>query len=188
VISHPVTRGLGAAVRSGIEHARRSGVRAAVYIDGDGEYDPAQLPALLEPVATGGADYVLGSRFLGERDGMAGHRAATNRALSALMAALTGVPTTDAQTGFRALSAPALAAARIRHDYNCAQVLTLSLWGAGIAHVEVPIRYRRRADGRSFVRHGEYLARVGPALAAEYAQARRARRRARLTGAARDRR
>ena len=57
-------------------------------------------------------------------------------------------------------------AARIRHDYNYAQVLTLSLWGAGIEPVEVPISYRRRDGGRSFVRYPEYFgARGAGALA-----------------------
>jgi hypothetical protein len=128
-------------------------------------------------VLEGRADYVLGSRFLGTRTGMAAHRSLTNRALSALMGTITGVPTTDAQTGFRAFSARALEVARIRHDYNHAQVLTLALWGAGIDPVEVPISYRRRAHGRSFVRHGEYVRRVGPAMVAEWrvARARRAR-------------
>ncbi len=43
-------------------------------------------------------------------------------------------------------------------------MLTLSLWGAGIDPIEVPISYRRRATGRSFVRYPEYLRRVTPAL------------------------
>ena len=74
----------------------------------------------------------------------------------------------DAQSGYRAFSARALAAARISHDYNYAQVLTLSLWGARIEPVEVPISYRRRTSGRSFVRYPEYLARVAPAIWREW--------------------
>ena len=103
-----------------------------LYIDGDGEYDPADLERVLEPVARGRADYVLGSRFLGRREGMSWHRTLANRSASALLGTLLGTVTSDAQTGCRAFSARALAAARIRHDYNYAQVLTISLWGAGI--------------------------------------------------------
>ncbi|MGH2783407.1 MAG: hypothetical protein ACRDLA_18735, partial [Thermoleophilaceae bacterium] len=65
--------------------------------------------------------------------------------------------------------------ARIRHDYNYAQVLTISLWGAGIDAVEVPVSYRRRVSGRSFVRYPEYLARVAPVVWREWLEARRAR-------------
>ena len=170
------SRGLGAALRTGLEIARDEGYAAALYIDGDGEYDPADLERMLEPVARGRADYVLGSRFLGRREGMSWHRTLANRSSSALLGTLLGTVTSDAQTGCRAFSARALAAARIRHDYNYAQVLTISLWGAGIDAVEVPINYRRRASGRSFVRYPEYLARVAPAVWREWRAARASRR------------
>src|SRR5215207_2018575 len=176
VRSHDSSRGLGAALRTGLNVARDEGYAAAVYLDGDGEYDPANFEHVLEPVARGRADYVLGSRFLGRRDGMSWHRTLANRCTSALLSLLLGTVTSDGQTGYRALSARALDAARIRHDYNYAQVLTLSLWGAGIEAVEVPVRYRRRLSGRSFVRYPEYLARVAPAVWREWRAARASRR------------
>src|SRR6185436_5418362 len=148
VASHPASRGLGAALRTGLEIARDEGYAAAVYLDGDGEYDPADFERVLDPVARGRADYVLGSRFLGSRDGMSWHRTLANRMASALLGFLMETVTSDGQTGYRAFSARALGAARIRHDYNYAQILTLSLWGQGIEPVEVPIRYRRRTSGR----------------------------------------
>ena len=176
VVSHPMCRGLGAALRTGLERARDEGYAAAVYIDGDGEYDPADFARVLEPVARGRADYVLGSRFLGRRDGMSWHRNLANRLTSAMLGCLMETITSDGQTGYRALSARALAAARIAHDYNYAQVLTLSLWGRGIEAVEVPVHYRRRTTGRSFVRYPEYLARVAPAVWREWRAARASRR------------
>jgi Glycosyl transferase family 2/Sulfatase len=176
VVSHDSSRGLGAALRTGLELARDEGYCAAVYLDGDGEYTPADFERVFEPVARGRADYVLGSRFLGPREGMSWHRTIANRTASALMGTLTGTVIGDSQTGYRALSARALATARIRHDYNYAQVLTLSLWGAGIEPVEVPISYRRRTDGRSFVRYPEYFARVAPAIWREWRASRRTRR------------
>jgi glycosyltransferase involved in cell wall biosynthesis len=175
------SRGLGAALRTGLEIAREDGYAAAFYIDGDGEYDPADLERMLDPIARGRADYVLGSRFLGRREGMSWHRTLANRSSSALLGFLIGSVTSDAQTGCRAFSARALAAARIRHDYNYAQVLTISLWGAGIEAVEVPINYRRRTTGRSFVRYPEYLARVAPAVWREWRAARASRRTNRST-------
>ena len=176
VVSHPACRGLGAALRTGLEVARDEGYSAAVYIDGDGEYDPADFARVLEPVARGRADYVLGSRFLGRRERMTWHRNLANRATSAVLGFLMETVTSDGQTGYRALSARALAVARIAHDYNYAQVLTLSLWGHRIEPVEVPVRYRRRTSGRSFVRYPEYLARVAPAVWREWRAARASRR------------
>jgi hypothetical protein len=183
VVSATQSRGLGAALRTGLEIARDEGYAAALYIDGDAEYDPADLERVLEPVARGRAHYVLGSRFLGHREGMSWHRTLANRTTSAIVGLLLGTVTSDAQTGCRAFSARALAAARIRHDYNYAQVLTISLWGAGIDAVEVPISYRRRSTGRSFVRYPEYLARVAPAVWREFRAARASRRTSASTAA-----
>jgi Glycosyl transferase family 2/Sulfatase len=176
VIAHGSPRGLGAAVRSGLELARDEGYDAAVYLDADGEYDPADFETVLDPIARGRADYVTGSRFLGApRTGMTWHRTLANRATSALLGTLLHTVVSDGQTGYRAFSARALAAARIRHDYNYAQVLTLSLWGAGIDAVEVPVSYRRRTCGRSFVSYPEYLARVAPAVWREWRTSRATR-------------
>ncbi|MEA2332274.1 MAG: hypothetical protein QOH58_2412 [Thermoleophilaceae bacterium] len=175
VITHEHTRGLGAAVRAGLEVARDEGYAAAVYLDGDGEYDPVDFEAVLGPVAAGRADYVVGSRFIGTREGMAWHRTLANRAASAALGTLMHTVASDGQSGYRAFSGRALAAARVRHDYNYAQVLTLSLWGAGIDAVEVPVSYRRRLSGRSFVRYPEYLVRVAPATLLEWRASRRTR-------------
>ena len=62
VVRHPVNRGKGAALRSGI--AAASGAIIVVQ-DADLEYDPADLPALLKPILSGRADAVYGSRFQG---------------------------------------------------------------------------------------------------------------------------
>ncbi len=175
MVSHPESRGVGAALRTGLAHAREAAYAAAVYLDGDGEYDGSDFERMLDPVVRGRAEYVLGSRFLGERRGMAWHRSLTNRALSAIVGTLIGTVVTDGQTGYRAFGRRALRAAEIRHDYNSAQVLTLSLWGAGIQPFEVPISYRRRAAGRSFVRYPEYLRRVTPAVWRAWRAAARAR-------------
>ena len=175
VISHERSRGLGAGLRTGLEVARDEGYAAAVYLDGDGEYDPVDFQRVLDPVARGRADYVIGSRFLGPREGMSWHRNLANRTTSALVGFLTESVTSDGQSGYRAFSARALREARIAHDYNYAQVLTISLWGAGMDPVEVPISYRRRIAGRSFVRYPEYLARVGPAVWRQWRISRRTR-------------
>jgi hypothetical protein len=165
VVSHPAGRGLGAAVRTGLEAARDDGYAAAVYLDADLEYDPAQCERVLGPVLAGRADYVLGSRFLGRIEGMTWHRALANRASSALTGFLMGGRVlTDGQTGYRAFSRRALDAFEIAHDYNYAQVLNLQLHGAGIDPLEVPVDYAYREHGYSFVRYGVYARRVVPAV------------------------
>jgi len=173
VVGHLRTRGLGAALRTGLAVARDEGYAAALYLDGDLEYDPAQAARVLAPVLRGRAEYVLGSRFLGQRAGMAWHRSLANRTSSALMGVLLGgAVLTDGQTGYRALGRRALESFAIAHDYNYAQLLTLHLHAEGIDPLEVPIDYTRRARGRSFVRYGEYARRVVPAVLRELARQR----------------
>lgn len=165
VVDHEGNRGLGAALRTGLEEARRMGPFAVAFLDADGEYDPAELPALLAPITSGEADYVVGSRFRGTIESMPPHRRLGNMLLTVLTSVAARRRLTDAQSGFRALNHDALIHATIAHDYNYAQVLTLALLGKGFRYAEVPIHYRRRSHGRSFVKLGRYLVRVLPAMA-----------------------
>ena len=166
VVSHPANRGLGAAVRTGLRAAVEAGAAAVAYLDADLEYLPEDIPRLLEPVLAERADYVLGSRFLGEASGVRGmslHRRLGNYAFTALVALLTRRRVTDGQTGMRAFSLGAARRAEIIHDYNYAQVLTLDLLRKDMRMEEVPIRYRVREHGESFVRWS-YPAKVLPAI------------------------
>ncbi len=160
-------RGLGAAVRAGLASAVSYGAAAVAFCDADGEYAPEELERVVAPVLAGTADYVVGSRFAGRIEAMRPQRRLGNRLLTLALRWVARTPVTDGQSGYRALSLAAARAAEIVHDYNYAQVLTLDLLAKGFAYAEVPITYRFRTSGRSFVRLGPYLRRVVPAVACE---------------------
>jgi glycosyltransferase involved in cell wall biosynthesis len=155
-------RGLGAAVRRGLAAAVALDAVAVAFADADGEYAPEELGRLVAPILERRADYVVGSRFAPRRQPMRLHRRAGNRMLTRAMRALTRLPITDGQSGYRALSGAAAAQAEIAHDYNYAQVLTLDIVAKGFRYEEVPISYAPRAHGRSFVRVLPYLWHVVP--------------------------
>jgi glycosyltransferase involved in cell wall biosynthesis len=163
VVRHAENRGLGAAVRTGLGVAVEAGASVVAYLDADLEYYPEDIPGLLEPILAGRADYALGSRFLGGARGMRLYRRLGNYAFTALLALLTGCGISDGQSGMRAFSREAAARAEIIHDYNYAQVLTLDLVRKGFRLEEVPIRYRVREHGESFVTW-RYPAKVLPAI------------------------
>ena len=164
VISLPENRGLGAAVRVGLAAAVDRGAAAVAFCDADGEYPPEELETLVAPILAGEADYVAGSRFLGRIHHMRPHRRLGNMVLTRALSIVARRRITDGQTGYRAFSPRAAADAEIIHDYNYAQVLTLDLLAKGYRYAEVPISYRFRTTGRSFVRLGRYLRNVVPAV------------------------
>jgi glycosyltransferase involved in cell wall biosynthesis len=171
VVTHPTNRGLGAAVRTGLAAGVARGAAAVAFLDADGEYAPEELGAMVAPVLDGTADYVVGSRFAGRPRSMRPHRWLGNRVLTLAVQVLVrrwGLrDLTDGQSGYRALSPAAAAAAEIVHDFNYAQVLTLDLVAKGFRYAEVPISYRFRQHGRSFVRLVPYLRQVVPAVRRE---------------------
>lgn len=168
VVSMGTNQGLGAAVRAGLALGVSRGAAAVAFCDADGEYAPEELERLVAPILAGTADYVVGSRFAeGRPRHMRLHRMAGNRALTAWMRHLVGPQLTDGQSGYRALSPEAAAAAEVIHDFNYAQVLTLDLVAKGFRYAEVPISYRFRTTGRSFIRLVPYLRQVVPAVCRE---------------------
>jgi glycosyltransferase involved in cell wall biosynthesis len=163
VVRHPLSRGLGAAVRTGLRAAVETGASTVAYLDADLEYFPEDIPSLVEPILAGRADYVLGYRSLGGVQGMKLHRRLGNHAFTALLTLLTRRKISDGQAGMRAFSREAASQAEIIHDYNYAQILTLDLLSKGFRMEEVPIRYRVREHGASFV-NWRYPAKVLPAI------------------------
>ena len=146
VLAHRGNRGLGAAVRTGLAAAVRRDPAAVAFLDADGEYAPEELGLLVAPILAGQADYVAGSRFAGMPRRMLPHRWVGNRVLTigvrAVVRRWAVYDLTDAQSGYRALSPEAAAAAEIVHDFNYAQVLTLDLLAKGFRYAEVPDQLR----------------------------------------------
>jgi len=167
VVSFGETRGLGAGVRFGLEHAMTHNPVAVAFCDADEEYPPEELENLVTPILEGEADYVVGSRFLGTIEHMRPHRRLGNIVLTKLVAFLSRTPVTDGQSGYRAFSPEAASSAEIIHDFNYAQVITLDLIAKGFRYQEVGITYRFRTSGKSFIKLGPYLRRVIPAVARE---------------------
>jgi glycosyltransferase involved in cell wall biosynthesis len=164
VVSFPINRGLGAAVREGLRRCCELGADVGLMIDADDEYPPEQIPDVLAPILDGTADYTMGSRFKGSISGMTLMRRLGNYGFTLLQAALLRRWIWDGQSGMRGFSREAMESARIIHDYNYAQVLTLNLVRQGFRMREVPIDYRVRTRGESFIKFRAYVRRVLPAI------------------------
>jgi len=143
VLSHERNRGKGAALRTGFSAATGDVV---VVQDADLEYDPAEYPALLGPIADGRADAVYGSRFLGgpHRVLYARHRVG-NALLTFLSNLVTNLNLTDMETCYKAVRRPFLEALSLVEDrFGFEPELTAKLARAGARIYEVPISYSGR--------------------------------------------
>lgn len=164
ILSFEKNRGLGAAVRTGIEECFQMGADVGVMIDADGEYPAWQIPDIVKPILNGETDYTMGSRFMGTIKGMKFHRRMGNYFFTFLQTLLLRKWLYDGQSGMRAFSREVLEHAEIIHDYNYAQVLTLNLVRKGFRVLEVPIKYRVRTTGTSFISFKKYMTNVVPAV------------------------
>ncbi len=151
VVQLSQNRGKGVAVRRGAREARGE---VLVFMDADGQDDPADIPAVLAALHDD-VDMVVGSRFLGrfERDAIAPLHALGNRALTGLVNGLYGSALTDTQAGFRALRRDRfLGCALDARGYDVEVDLLLELLGTGGRIIEVPVTRRARAHGHSHLR------------------------------------
>jgi UDP-N-acetylglucosamine---dolichyl-phosphate N-acetylglucosaminyltransferase len=105
-ITHPINRGLGAALGTGFEYARLKKYDFLITLDGDGQHDPREINNLVEPIFKKKADFVIGTRFL--KSGMPKTRTAITFLASIATYCFTGVWTSDSQSGFRAFSKKAI--------------------------------------------------------------------------------
>ena len=151
VLKHARNMGVGAAVRTGLIHARSRGFGMAVKLDGDGQHDPADIPALIRPILDGRADVVYGNRFPQIDYRMPLYRRAGNAAFRSLMRWLTGWDIEDSQPGMFAVNASYLAVSFIPGDYNYTQQVLLDSYLKGMRFEQAPIAFRRRRSGESFI-------------------------------------
>ena len=163
VIQHAANRGVGAAITTGYRRVLALGADVAVVMAGDGQMDPGDLPALLDPIARGDADYVKGNRFLHPAvwTTMPASRIVGNLVLSAATRITSGYRHVfDSQCGYTAIHRSALATIALGSlfpRYGYPNDLLSRLHVANMRVVDVPVRPIYGAHWRSGINVGTAL-------------------------------
>jgi glycosyltransferase involved in cell wall biosynthesis len=164
VIRHHGNHGKGAAIVTLFDYALADGADILVLIDGDGQHDPAEMPTVIAPVLSGGADMVVGSRFIAGTSTTPKIRRLGQYVFNALTAAASGVPCSDSQSGFRAFSRMALCAMRLSESsfsVECEMQFECKVRGLYVAEAPITCSYEAPPK-RNILRHGGgVLARLG---------------------------
>ncbi len=142
VISHGRNFGYGTAFRTAVEFALSVAADVMVHIDGDGQFDSADIATLVRPIVDGEADLVLASRFADPalRPVMPRAKYLGNLAMSRLLSALLNRQFFDVSCGYRAYSTEALLHLDVRGDFTHSQETVLDLAYKKLRIVEIPVR------------------------------------------------
>jgi len=155
ILTHRYNRGVGAAFRTGITAAVEAGADVVVNIDADGQFDPADIPTLIEPILTGQADMTTCSRFARKESvpEMPAIKRWGNKVMCRLINRICwGGHFTDVSCGFRAYSRQTAMQLTLFGNFTYTQESFIDLIAKGVHIVEVPLKVRgQREVGRSRV-------------------------------------
>lgn len=154
VLRHPFNLGYGAALQTLYKYALRAGAELVVQLDADGQHDPAEIPRVAAPVASGECDLAIGSRFVERSDYRMGPVRGLGRLLLSALGRLAGVTVSDPTSGFQAMNRRVLALYSepfFPPDYPDVDVLVAAT-RRGIRIREVPVQMRESTRGSTL--HG----------------------------------
>lgn len=154
VIRHSAPRGVGVAFHSALAYGIERGADLIVSIDADGQFDPADIPKLIQPVLDGSADFTTASRFIDPElvPEMPAIKLWGNRMMSRLISRLAGETFHDVSCGMRCYSRRAALQLHLVGRFTYTQEVVLNLAFKGLRIVEVPVQVRgEREFGESRV-------------------------------------
>jgi len=140
VLRHPVNLGQGAALQTGIEYALGRDADYIVTFDADGQHRAEDIAGLIDALTKHGADFALGSRFLGGAIDLPRARRMLLKAATWFTRASTGLHLTDTHNGLRAMTRRGASRIALRQNRMAhASELLGQIAQSGLGYVEVPV-------------------------------------------------
>ena len=150
----PVNRGQGAALKLGYWLARARGAKVIATIDADGQYEPEEIARVVQPILSGEADFVSGSRRLGAELTTDKTRHLGVLVFGALISVLVRHRITDPACGLRAMRSEVTAAVVLEQPQYQASELMISAALHGFRLAEVPTTMRDRGEHATGTKKG----------------------------------
>jgi UDP-N-acetylglucosamine---dolichyl-phosphate N-acetylglucosaminyltransferase len=150
VLRHSMNRGKGAAVKTGIEAAKRSGADIVITFDGDGQNDPGDIKDMLMYMQRG-YDVVLGNRFL-HKQSIPFLKRIYNGVANGMTYLLYGIRVTDSQSGFRAYSRNAFDALDTesdRYEFDTEVLREIRVKKLKYKEIPVHVRYTKYSQAKA---------------------------------------
>lgn len=151
IISHKHNKGVGVAFQTGLEWALRNQFDILVNMDADGQFNPADIPALIKPVLEDKTDVVVANRF---NNGSPKHMSKTkyfgNKMMSFLISKLSGLDLVDVSSGFRVFNKESMYRLNLIGNFTYTQesILDLATKGMKIINIPVEVTYYKSRKSR----------------------------------------
>ena len=169
ILSHRKNEGLGITFKDGLEAALEMGADIIVNIDGDGQYNAKEIPALAKPLVEDKADIVLGWRDIDRLDFMPRSNRIGNKVATWLTNKVSGMLIKDAQSGFRAFSREAALRMNLFGKYTYVQETIIEAKYKGLKIEQIPIEFRpRQGKSRLIPNLPTYARRAGAIILGTY--------------------
>lgn len=141
VIQHNKNKGVGVAFQTGLEWALEKRVDILVNIDADGQFNPDDIPFLIEPILNNGTDVVVANRFNnGMPSDMPKGKYLGNKMMSYLISKLSGMELKDVSSGFRAFNKEAMYKLNLIGNFTYTQESILDLATKGLRIINQPVQ------------------------------------------------
>jgi glycosyltransferase involved in cell wall biosynthesis len=144
VVRHQTNLGKGAALKTGLQSAAALGAEYFLFLDGDGQHDPSDIPAFIDAMNGSDCDLIVGNRML-NLSAMPLIRRWTNQCMSWQIGRLCGVPIPDSQCGFRLVRKnvlPVLMAPSNRFEFESESIILAVRRGFKLGFVPVRTIYK----------------------------------------------
>lgn len=157
VHSHKVNRGIGKTFRTSVEKALRNGADIMVNMDADGQFNPADITKLIQPILDGEADMVSADRFSeSSAENIPWVKSFLNRVAARLIGGFMNTKIHDLTCGFRAYSREALLRLNLPGEFTYTQEVIIDLLGKNLKVRWVPVTVKYFPERKSRVVRSVY--------------------------------